>query len=671
MSATKRVEHTLWRERRRQRRVLAAVAGFCLAALAAAGAAFFVDRVEIAVAPPDAAAHAAIAIAEGHGVVLGAEIWALKGPLTVRVGAPGFVSESLAIAPATRERGRADAILRERPARLQATTDPPLERTTWLVDGAPAGQGAGLDIEVASGVRTVAALHPHHEAASRIVTAERAGNHALVLALARVRGTISITSEPAGALVTLDGAAAGTTPLDIEAAGGVHEVRLSLGGYRARGDTIEISMGARHAARHYRLVRARAQVSFSLSPEGGVFTIDGRAVPPGAVDLAAGTPHRARYDLEGHAGREIEFTLAPGEERAIALALEPVLGIVEIRSEPEADVEVGGAAAGRTPLRLALPAVEQTVRLSRPGYGDVTRTVTPVPDIVRTVAVALVPEAQLQLAAAAQYTNSAGTVLMLFRDPGTVVLGTRRGERGRRANEFVREVRLARAFYAAAHHVTVAQFHEFSRPGAPSPGDRRPVTGIGWEDAARYCNWLSGKEGLAPVYRFAGGVHTASDAGADGYRLPTEAEWEWLARKAGRARQTRFPWGDDAVVPARAGNLADESARGKVPVYIPRYNDGFAELAEIGKFPANAAGLHDLAGNAREWTHDSYDPRPPPENRVETDPLDTRPAARHVVKGSSWRSGTLSELRAAYREGTAAPRDDIGFRVARYVAERP
>ena len=311
----------------------------------------------------------------------------------------------------------------------------------------------------------------------------------------------------------------------------------------------------------------------------------------------------------------------------------------------------------------------QTISLTRDGYRTETRTVTPETGATRRVEVTLRREAEVRIETApSQYTNGAGLTLKLFRQPGAVMLGTPRGEPGRRANEFVREIRLDRAFYAGVHEVTASQFRRFTHPGEPPTADDRPVTGIGWDEAARFCNWLSAQEGLTPVYRFEGGRHAGSSAAADGYRLPTEAEWEWLARKAGRDRQTRFPWGDDTRVPARSGNLADESARGRVPVYIPRYDDGFAGIAEVGRLGANAAGLHDLAGNASEWVHDVYDVQPPRAGRTATDPMDTRTGRWHTVKGSSWRSGTLSELRAAWRAGSDAARDDLGFRVARYVA---
>ena len=388
----------------------------------------------------------------------------------------------------------------------------------------------------------------------------------------------------------------------------------------------------------------------------------------GPLELAPGATYRVRYAKPGYAPQETGLTPKPGERRTVAMTLDPTFGEVTVHSEPEADIAVGGRTVGRTPKRLRLQTVPQTIGLSRNGYRAEVRTVTPDPDAPRRVEVTLRTEAEARLAEAPeQYANSAGIVLRFFRDPGAVTLGTPRGEPGRRANEFVREVRLTRPFYAGVHEVTAGQFRQFTHPGEPPSADRRPVTGIAWEDAARFCNWLSVREGLTPVYRFDGDRHAGSDAGADGYRLATEAEWEWLARKAGRSRQSRFPWGDDTRVPAGSGNLADESARGQVPVYIPRYDDGHAGPAAVGRFAANAAGLHDLAGNAREWVHDVYDVEPPEAGRAETDPMDVRTGGWHTVKGSSWRSGTLSELRAAWRAGRRTPEDDLGFRIARYL----
>ena len=670
------VQHRLARARGRQRRVLGTVAAIVvvLVLIGAVAGAFVrfggeLRPIRIDVAPGEAAATAVIEVVEGCGVMWNARVLALPGPVTVRVGAPGFVSETLALDRQTVARAGVDVVLRERPAVLRATAAPEHPETRWSLDGVAVGTGSALEIEIPAGEHVVGARYPGYVPVSRKVDAERGGTHSVTLPLARVEGRIAITSLPSGAEVTHNGKSAGTTPLRLDVLGGAHALRVAYPGHEARAETLAVTHETPDVERHYRLDPSPARVSFALSPGGGSLTVDGRAVS-GTLELAPGVTYHVRYAKPGYAPQETGIAPKPGERRTVAMTLDPTFGVVTVHSEPETDIEVDGRNVGRTPKRLRLQTMPQTIRLTRDGYRAEARTVTPDPDAPRHVAVTLRTEAEARLAEAPkQYANSAGIALRFFRNPGTVTLGTPRGEPGRRANEFVREVRLTRPFYAGVHEVTAGQFRRFTHPGEPPSADRRPVTGIGWEDAARFCNWLSVREGLTPVYRFEGDRHAGSHAGADGYRLLTEAEWEWLARKAGRSRQSRFPWGDDTRVPAGSGNLADESARGQVPVYIPRYDDGHPELAEVGRFSANAAGLHDLAGNASEWVHDVYDVEPPEPGRVETDPMDTGTGRWRTVKGSSWRSGTLSELRATWRTGSRTPKDDLGFRIARYLVD--
>ena len=665
------VERRLSQARVRQRRTMGFI-GAALLTAAVAGAFWYFaaefGRLRVTVEPAAAAATLAIDIVGGRGVVSSNSVWALPGPLTLQIGAEGFLPQTLSVGPQTRARARVDVILRPRPATLRATTRPSDAKTRWFLDDALVGEGSFLEIEVPEGEHTVAARQPGYVPASETLTAERGGVHALALAMTQVQGRIEITSEPSGAKVAHDGKDTGTTPLVLEVEGGRHTFGITHPGYDARTETLEITHDAPRLRRHYRLARAHATVSFVLSPDGGALTVDDRPVPA-KLDLAAGVIHRVRYAKAGYAALETALVVKPGESRTVALALTPTYGTVVVRSRPETDIEVDGRKMGRTPTHLQLQTVPARIRLVRDGYRTETRTVTPERGTTQHISATLRPEAEVSFETAPeQYTNSAGVVLELFRDPGSVRMGTPRGEPGRRANEFVREARLTRAFYAGVHEVTVDQFRLFTHPGQAPSADRRPVTGIGWEDAARFCNWLSLREGLTPVYRFEGDRHAGSSMAAHGYRLPTEAEWEWLARKAGRGRETLFPWGNDTRVPARSGNLADESARGRVPVYIPRYVDGFAGAAEIGSFTANAAGLHDLAGNASEWIHDVYELQPPEAGARETDPMDTGAGRWHTVKGSSWRSGTLSELRAAWRAGRDSPREDLGFRIVRYLA---
>jgi formylglycine-generating enzyme required for sulfatase activity len=74
-----------------------------------------------------------------------------------------------------------------------------------------------------------------------------------------------------------------------------------------------------------------------------------------------------------------------------------------------------------------------------------------------------------------------------------------------------------------------------------------------------------------------------------------------------------------------------------------------------------------LIGNASEWVHDFYTLMPPEKGKVYVDPLGPGFGEGHVVKGANWRSGTRTLLRAAYRDGLANKKDDVGFRIGRYL----
>ncbi|MEQ9125868.1 MAG: SUMF1/EgtB/PvdO family nonheme iron enzyme, partial [Alphaproteobacteria bacterium] len=95
--------------------------------------------------------------------------------------------------------------------------------------------------------------------------------------------------------------------------------------------------------------------------------------------------------------------------------------------------------------------------------------------------------------------------------------------------------------------------------------------------------------------------------------------------------------------------------------------DGYTVTAPAGQFAPNAAGLYDLGGNASEWCHDYYDIRAGAASDVLRDPLGPASGRCRVVRGSSWRHGSVSELRFAWRDFAEKPRDDIGFRIARYA----
>lgn len=321
---------------------------------------------------------------------------------------------------------------------------------------------------------------------------------------------------------------------------------------------------------------------------------------------------------------------------------------------------------GTTPLQLSLNAVEQKITLSKQGFRSVEKIILPSSTSTKKINVSLVSEKTARLKEAPKtYTHKAGGQLKLFRPNETFTMGAKRSEPGQRANEFIKKIKLSKPFYAGMTEVSNAEYQKFD---AKQQGDaKKPVTNISWIDAALFCNWLSQQEGLNPVYRISNKQLKAININADGYRLLTEAEWEWLARKAGKKQQSTFVWGDDFVIPKNATNIADESASGQVKILVSKYNDGYPNVAPIKNFAQEDSGLYDQGGNVSEWTHDSYSIALPESGKVFIDPFDRSIAHSHVVKGANWQSGSITELRPSFREGLTQGREDLGFRIGRYV----
>ncbi len=186
---------------------------------------------------------------------------------------------------------------------------------------------------------------------------------------------------------------------------------------------------------------------------------------------------------------------------------------------------------------------------------------------------------------------------------------------------------------------------------------------VSWNDAVTFCNELSKSEGIAPYYR----LEPVEIAGGDGYRLPTEAEWEYACR-AGTT--TRYSSGDDPESLAGVGNVADATlmAAGlRVPADLGRIRgrDGYVFTAPVGQFRPNAFGLHDMHGNVGEWCWDPYQ-----EDYYKRSPIDDPAgpvwASSRVIRGGSWFESP-KDMRSADRISSTPEGRSFygGFRIAR------
>lgn len=248
---------------------------------------------------------------------------------------------------------------------------------------------------------------------------------------------------------------------------------------------------------------------------------------------------------------------------------------------------------------------------------------------------------------------------------------------------------ISRAFYLGQHEVTVGQFRRFVQasgyraesdadgtggygynprydPAATergdafegrdtryswrnpgfAQGDDHPVVNVTWNDAQALAAWLSAREGRR-------------------YRLPTEAEWEYACRAGAR---TRYAHGDDPKGLLANANVFDQDSAANWPRWRQQAlpgRDGYAFTAPVGSFAPNAFGLHDMSGNAWEWTADwygeDYYARSPA-----VDPQGPQQGSVRVRRGGSWHTWPLY-ARCAYRnwntEQTRYPL--VGMRLVR------
>ena len=630
---------------------------------------FWVKAAVVEVTPEAASLQAKLSLADGWGWVQRSQVFLLSPEASLEVAAPGFIAEKIALQRDTIKR-RVIVELKEAPAIIMATATPADERTQWRLDAKRVSSGAKLYAAVEAGSHSLTVTHPHHQPQTLTLNLERGEEKTLEFALKPVRGQLNISSKPEGAPVLLDDRPIGKTPISMAQAGGNYRLRIETADFETVNDTIDISYQNQVADRDYQLRYKKASINFRLAPPDGQLMIDGKTISTKdmPVELEPNREIIINYSKAGWLSRTIKRTLKPQQKEDISLSLKAEFGEVVIKASPQADIKINNKPAGQTPQTITLRALSHSVHLSRPGYRAIQKTIRP--DSRRTVQIneTLLTERQAsQAESPAVYKNSIGIELALFTPQKTAQfqLGAHRSEKGQRANEILRAVSLDKDFYVSRTEISARHYHAFDKQ---TPASNVALNNVSWEDAALFCNWLSARENLERFYVNDGGRIVGYNPHSVGYRLLSEAEWEWLARYAKRGASVMFIWGNSTTIPKGAGNLADESAKKNVSVYIPGYNDGYPQLAPVASFKRDRAGLHDMAGNLSEWVHDVY-----ATDQVEgvlSNPLGTlnnTGFAGHVVKGSSWRSGSLPELRSAYRQRATGRADNIGFRIARYI----
>ena len=294
------------------------------------------------------------------------------------------------------------------------------------------------------------------------------------------------------------------------------------------------------------------------------------------------------------------------------------------------------------------------------------------------------------------YSTYEGHTMVILRGPLNLLMGSPQNEPGRAANETQHRVRILRTVAIANKEVTVAQFQRFleanpklehaypdstkdprrgSRVMQLSPDDDCPQIAMTWFEAAQYCNWLSKQEGLpesewcypTDLNQIKGGMELPKDyLQRTGYRLLTEAEWEYACRAG--ALTSRF-YGDAEELLTEYAWYSKNPPKRKSDPTDP--NDP-QRTWPVGQLMPNDFGLFDMYGNVWEWAQDRWQEYPSTftiRDDVEDSLLKVMDAQARTRRGGSF-SYESAVMRSAHRGAPNAyfpmqRRDNVGFRVAR------
>lgn len=565
--------------------------------------------------------------------------------------------------------------MRKLPGRITVTTNPPVDATVSIDDShiGPAPLGP---VELQPGEHSINVRSDRFLPYVDIISFPGLGrDEVLNVQLVPRWANVSISSKPSEAVIYDGAKQVGVTPAVIELFEGAHQLSVVREGFKAWDGSVTVEPNVERELPLIELEEADAKLRVNSIPRGANVMVNGRyrGQSPLTLDLSPEVSYEIGLSKAGYGTTTRRVRLQSAASESITVDLSARTGTVTVNISPaNATVFVDGRSQGTGTTTLRLSSAPHRIEVRKIGYQSWSRNVTPRPGYPQTLSAVLRSDEAVAQSKIETMVESVDGKKLRRVEPGTFMMGASRSEQGRRANEVLVPVTISSPFYISTHEITNKDFAVFlashdsgSAEHAALAGDLNPVANVTWSQAVEYCNFLSSREGLEPVYEDRFGEFEAIRPLPNGYRLPTEAEWAWAMRNAGAKSAAKFSWGEKWPPRRDAGNYADRSAAEILTTVLLSYDDGFASTAPVGKFPANALGLYDGGGNVAEWVHDFYTVPTPGITEPIRDPLGPERGTSHVIRGSSWKHAGVTELRLSYRDYGDESRTDVGFRIVR------
>ena len=534
--------------------------------------------------------------------------------------------------------------------------------------------------------------------------------------------SLAVTSEPPGAIVSVDGRQRGITPIErLELDVGRHRLTVTHSHFAKQEESFALARGD-HEQRHYVMRAGTGELELLSNPRGAWAEVDGQRLPdrtPTRFKTDSG-PHLIRMGQSERHVVEEQHILKAGETLSVTLNLniDPHGSVTFVTQPRGAKVEFVGEDIDYKP-KLRVRIGEYAVRVSSPGYvaqefrykvryGDnlhnvkleraYGQLVVRAPDHAevqvrysdrgktyrKSYAGAMqVPVGQVDVTARSLGYRTAhrkfqlgakGATIRLAMEQMAVEVGSevidklRSGKPGPTmvvvpAGSFImgdndgsysekpaRKVTLTQPFAVSRYEVSIADYLAYSaatgaslHPKLDVSDPRLAMALVTYDEAERYADWLSDQTGAR-------------------YRLPSEAEWEYVARAGGEG--TYF-FGEDPEQLCTYANVADQATKKSFRDWdVLKCDDALTRIGPSGTLAANPFGLYDIYGNVTEWVADCGMPS------YAKAPSDGSPAQEgsgcqsHGFRGGAWDSLAI-EATSAYRNSASNASDDRGFRLVR------
>ncbi len=619
-------------------------------------------------------------------VALSGKIWPLKikhrylvqpGKYTLEVEKAGYHPIQKEIKVTNHQSQSLSFALHKKPGYLNISSFPK-KGVKIQINGKDYGVTPLNEIELDAGsYALLATTNDYQPYSTQLVIEGKEQRQSLDIELLPNWAEISIDSKPSNAEVWINSVNKGSTPLKLDLQAGNYSLELLHPDYLPYSTDFLVVANQPLELPIAELFSNPSLLIITSTPTKAKVLLAGveQGTTPLTIELSPNIEHSLTLSGAGFRDNHQTILLKPGEQQSLSAKLEAILGTVIFNIEPkDSEVFVNGKYAGSGTVKLSLPSNTHRIEIRKSGYEVFEKMITPNADSPQIFNVSLSRiTSATNTDKPKSIQTSQGQQLKLFFG-GRFSMGATRREQGRRSNETLHTVELQRPFYLSTTEVTNAQYSTFmdthnsgSYKGNNLSMPNMPVVNISWEDAARYCNWLSEKEGLEKAYEEVGKNIKAVYPIPNGYRLPTESEWEWVARIENDGTTKRYSWGNSYPPNQITDNYADQSAAEILNTVIDGYNDGFIAAAPISSFDPNHFGIFDLGGNVAEWCHDYHSIYPSLSEDVFVDPSGPSTGSNHVIRGGSWMSGDISTTRLSYRDRDNKKRIDVGFRIAKYL----